>query len=51
MSLELVFAALVGWIVLSQELTALQWLAVAAVITATVGNTLSARGAPAALQK
>ena len=41
MSLEPVFAALVGWIVLSQELSPLQWLAVAAVIAATVGNTLS----------
>ena len=43
MSLEPVFAALVGWIVLSQALSPLQWLAVAAVIAATVGNTLSSR--------
>lgn len=43
MSLDPVFAAIVGWIVLSQALTPLQWLAVAAVIAATVGNTLSSR--------
>ena len=43
MSLEPVFAAFVGWIVLSQALSPLQWMAVVAVITATVGNTLSAR--------
>lgn len=43
MSLEPVFAAIVGLIVLGQALSPLQWLAVAAVITATVGNTATAK--------
>ncbi len=44
LSLEPVFACLVGWIMLGQALSPLQWVAVAAVIVATTGNTLGSRG-------
>lgn len=41
LALEPVCASLIGWLVLGQALGALQWGAVAAVIAATVGNTVS----------
>jgi inner membrane transporter RhtA len=46
MSLEPAAATFAAWILLGEFLTLLQWLAVACVITASVGITWSARGRP-----
>lgn len=43
LSLEPAFAAVIGWLVLGQALGAGQWLAVALVISASVGTTMGSR--------
>lgn len=45
LSLEPAFAAIVGWLVLGQGLGAGQWLAVALVISASIGTTVGSRRA------
>jgi inner membrane transporter RhtA len=48
MSIEPAAGALSGFLFLSEVLTLTQWLAIAAIITASIGTTLTAAQAPAA---
>jgi inner membrane transporter RhtA len=47
MSIEPVFGALVGWVVLHELLSALQWAAIAMIILASLGTTWTATAQPA----
>jgi inner membrane transporter RhtA len=49
MSIEPALGALLGLALLNEQLSALQWLAVAAIITASIGTVLGVRRAPAEL--
>jgi inner membrane transporter RhtA len=42
MSIEPVFGAMVGWVMLHEQLTALQWMAIAMIILASIGTTWTA---------
>lgn len=46
MSLEPAVAALAGWVCLGEILSPVQWLAVALVIAASTGSTLTSRRVP-----
>jgi len=47
MSIEPVFAALVGWLMLHEQLAVLQWIAIGMIILASIGTTWSASAQPA----
>jgi len=46
MSIEPVFGALVGWLMLHEQLAVLQWLAIGMIILASIGTTWSASAQP-----
>jgi len=48
MSIEPVFGALAGWVMLNEQLALLQWIAIAMVILASIGTTWSASARPSA---
>ena len=47
MSIEPVFAALVGWLMLHEQLAVVQWIAIGMIILASIGTTWSASAQPA----
>jgi inner membrane transporter RhtA len=49
MSIEPVFGAMVGWVMLHEQLTALQWMAIAMIILASIGTTWTATAQRASL--